>query len=761
MNVFYSWHNAKKRALKGIRSGKVRTLTTDVFDTLLLRTLSPEALTEASCTMFSRKHGIPIEEVKDARNQAWSMVTAASVAAGFDHDGDCNDFFLTWVRLLLGHKADEEVLRSLYLDVLKDELDLEACSLVQNAEMVELLTIARKHNVQVVAISDMYLDGPSVRQLLSVHGFNDLISDVITSGSYKLQKRTGRLFQRLIDEKKIVQNSTLHIGDDAVADGIMPTRFGINSLVVHNYDQMLHRFEGQLSGAPGYCRQAIIASSSKSGGAAYNLGRSQFGSIYSGFVHGIIEHLSQDQIDSLWFMAREGQLLQELFEIGCRELTEKPVPSCYLYTSRLASLRCQFVKLDIESIQSILANTPNWTVANLLKPLLLSPEQVEGIYSRNSVSGDTICSDRVIDKLLMDEELQRLVEDIGHVEREGFKAYLSSIGFPKIGRVGVVDVGWGGQIQENFTKALRLVGYETEVVGYYIATDDRAELRKGRGNAMRSLYASPGSVRPGRGAFRFVHALELATRAPHGSVIGYAKSGQPILADDNDKGRLKEMVDDPKIASIQQGVADFASEYFKWIGLLGLKPNITLAEGGVYLDRLALLPDPGEAAVLLNIDNVANMGMDEGFKLGSRPRLLKPSSFVRTIRSSLWKEGTVEVTLPYFGAIILFIKRHMSATVRSDIDSPPLNLTKRTKMIDTLISKDTFALKRERGDRGVFPSAKTPYETMRKRILFRVVRWGTSQENGDVSVPLRKLAWKLFKQHPRIQQLKYTIKRRR
>jgi len=760
MNVSYSWRAAKKRVLKGIKSGKFQTLTTDVFDTLLLRTLSPEALTEASCATISRKHGIPIEEVKEARGQAWSMVTAASVATGFDHDGDCNDFFLTWVRLLLGHKVDEEGLKTLYLDVLNDELQLEADSLVKNEEMVELINIARENNIKVVAISDMYLDVPSIRLLLSIHGFDDLISDVITSGSYKLQKRSGRLFQKLIAEGKIVQHSTLHIGDDPVADGIMPTMYGIKSIVVHDYNQMIHRFKCQLLGESSYCHQAITASSAKRAGAAYTLGRSQFGPIYSGFIHGVIEHLSRDQIDSLWFMAREGQLLQEMFELASQELTKKPVPSGYLYTSRLASLRCQLMQLDNESIQSIFANTPNRTVGNLLKPFLLTVQQIEAVHSRNGVTVDTFCSDKVIDKLLVDEELQRLVEHIGRVEREGFKAYLDSVGFPKTGRVGVVDVGWGGQIQENFTKALRLVGYDTEVVGYYVATDERAEVRKERGNAMRSLYATFGSRSAGRGAFRFVHALELATRAAHGSVVGYASNGQPMLTDDNDKGRLKEIVDDPKIGSIQQGIADFAAEYFKWIGRLGLQANTTISEGSVRLDRLALLPTPVEAAVLLNIDNVANLGMDEGYKLGSRPSLLKPFSFVRTIRSSLWREGAIEVTLPYVGAIFLFIWRNKSAPTRNDKETIHADLTQRDVIVDTHINKDVFAMKRANGDKGILTDARTPYATVRESALARLVGWRTAQENSVASVSLYKLGWKLFKQHPRVQQLKYVMKRR-
>jgi FMN phosphatase YigB (HAD superfamily) len=682
-----SWASTVRRAQGKILRGELEVLTVDVFDTLLLRRTNPNFVLKATVRYVARDLDLGVDFVERCRNRSWQMETAQAVSSGLDPDARVVPHFESWVRLMVGDSRSSEQVVDLAARYLAVELEFEAECLGSNREMAGLLQTAKAAGVRVVAISDMYLSAVHLRQLLDARGFAGLVDVIVTSGDVLLQKRTGRLFAHCLrDDGEIFPSGAardlskiLHIGDDAIADGTMARKHGITSIVTYDLALMRHRhLQHYASGLPpahAAAEAALHALRSEQRERPLQiLGATRFGPIYAGFVHAVAAQSVKDGVGSVWFMAREGWVLGEMYEQAVRAgLGDGRIKWGYLYVSRLATMRAQLTRFGEHEVGSISANTADRAYGKFFAPLLLDRVEVDRILGSVGLHFSQPSTQDGLQALLSAPAFVDAVASVGERERVGFRSYLERTGFPSEGRVAVVDVGWGGQIQENLCRALELIGSKVEVLGYYLGTDHRAEERRGRGLAIRSIVVdSERSAGTGAGAFSFVQGIELATRSPHGSVTGYSLDGLPVLADVDGKGRLDERADDPSIASIQQGILAFARRYFAFASLAALKPEESVELARDLVDLVSLVPTRKDAKLLLRFNNVANLGMDEGLRLGAGATLFEPRRLLHVLRTTLWQEGTVATAAPLFGPLaFLAYRRRRGRLVPTRPDAPP------------------------------------------------------------------------------------------
>lgn len=704
-----SWAATVRRVQSEIARGQIRVLTVDVFDTLLLRRTNPNFVLKATARFVARDLALDLNFVERCRNRSWQIEIAQAVSRGFDPDARVASHFESWVRLMVGDARSEEQVSELARRYLAVELEFEAECLGANAAMKGLLTSAKAAGVRVVAISDMYLSAADLRWLLASLGFEGLVDEVVTSGDTLLQKRTGRLFEHCLraggeifpDEADRDMSRLLHLGDDALADGRMAEKKGVRSIVTYDLDLMRHR---HLQHYAHYFPPAYAAAEAAHHALAnetrtrplHELGATRFGPIYAGFIHAVAAQAASDGVGSVWFMAREGWVLGEMYEQAVRcGLGDGRIKWGYLYVSRLATMRAQLTRFGEHEVASISSNTGDRTYGKLLSPLMLTREQADRVLGSVGLHFSQTSTEDGLRDLLSSPLLVESVAEIGRSEREGFRSYLERAGFPSKGRIAVVDVGWGGQIQENLCRALELIGSKVQVLGYYLGTDHRAEERRARGLAIRALVVdSERNTGGGAGAFSFVQGIELATRSPHGSVVGYSPEGVPLLADERGDGRRDERVDDPAIAAIQQGVLAFSGKYFGFASLAGLKAVDSILLARDMIDVVSLVPTRREASLLLGFNNVANLGMDEGLRLGGPASLLQPKALLATLRSTLWQEGTVAAAAPFAGPLaLLAYRRRKGRFVPVRTDAAPASWpTAQEAVFHEVIAPDALTL---------------------------------------------------------------------
>lgn len=193
----------------------------DVFDTLLLRTVpEPADIWE----IVSSENDMP--EFAAARWRADHEAWRQAVAGG--RDATMEDVYA----LLPGFRQ-----------LMNKELSVERRCLVADPEMVREWKRAGELGKRRVIVSDMYLPGEFVRELLRRNGIEGW-DGFYLSCERGCRKDTGKLFELVLAEQGVAANRILHVGDNPISDVDQPRRFGFRVCPVTK------PMDGLLSAAP-------------------------------------------------------------------------------------------------------------------------------------------------------------------------------------------------------------------------------------------------------------------------------------------------------------------------------------------------------------------------------------------------------------------------------------------------------------------------------------------------------------------------------
>ncbi|MBA3679195.1 HAD family hydrolase [Candidatus Saccharibacteria bacterium] len=214
-----------------------KSLTVDIFDTILLRTWAPEQwrffiLAKAMQTEFARAN-IPVTRyfIYTHRNEFTRLLRDTNIQAGHDHETTHTKIF----KLIIGEvvrrssvKLSKKQVEILLKCLTQIELKFEISQLKPNKSLLKALKALPK-KTKVYFVSDMYLETPQLKKLLKAHSI-DIFSDGISSADHLHGKSSGRSFERLQDKHLQIDFSTnLHIGDNRISDATNPKRLGMQT----------------------------------------------------------------------------------------------------------------------------------------------------------------------------------------------------------------------------------------------------------------------------------------------------------------------------------------------------------------------------------------------------------------------------------------------------------------------------------------------------------------------------------------------------
>lgn len=221
-------HPNEEEVLDGIE-----LVSTDLFDTLLLRTLRSErARIVGGERIFARRlaeQGLPVSEIwlVEARLEAQRLAYRALDMAERDGEVMLRDVIARQLAILGLPKARMEALCETRLAI---ELDIEKASLRPNLQLAALLRRCREEGRRVIAISDIGLPTSVLDALVShLHG-PKLLDRIYSSADLGLTKRRGELFQAVLAAEGGHAGRTLHVGDDRLADHAVPSSLGLRTL---------------------------------------------------------------------------------------------------------------------------------------------------------------------------------------------------------------------------------------------------------------------------------------------------------------------------------------------------------------------------------------------------------------------------------------------------------------------------------------------------------------------------------------------------
>ena len=515
-------------------------------DTLIRRTCHPEAVKLATAQhVFLRfYHTLKPDfsthwHVYEKRTEIERHMAQRAEQAGHDGEYELIDVFQHWLESILVYPYPfsfhlEEVAK----DVAENELRFEILHTFPDDDLMGFIKDYPAEKT--FYLSDFYMSSSLLNRLLRHHGLQAFLPEGLVSCDVMLNKRSGRLFKHLHSIHGVTPDAHVHIGDNPFSDVEMPRQLGIKAL--HYLPQAGH--QARIS------REALFSSrntlfahlmglaqtqedhpelkQNKDAKAAFELGL-QAASLFTGFALFIAEQAIMDGVESLFFFTREGEFFARLFKVifpdGVYNGHKLP-PYSVLAVSRQATFSPSLKEVSLAEFNRIWALNWQQNLSTLFKILGVDPEDFEPLLADLSLSLEEMIvrpqDDQRIASLLDDPKFSSAVLTKRDEKQQLLKAYLQQEGILGKKKIGCVDIGWRGSIQDNLAHLIP----ECETVGYYLAL--RRFINVQPLNAVKRAFGPDQREGTYADFFETFEPLELLCNSPYGSVIDYRKENGHI-----------------------------------------------------------------------------------------------------------------------------------------------------------------------------------------------------------------------------------------
>lgn len=688
----------KKHILQYIEKNNIKTISFDIFDTLLHRRCDPDAILDGVSNWLKfelQNYGFThSKDVLQARHNAYFTVMNQKAVQGLDQDLTLRELAPIWIDNLVEINEDSKAI--LVEAIIQKELELELHAIYENIFNHELLMELKQLDVRVLLISDMYLGIEIVEKLLERNKFKGLYDICYVSGDVSLLKRTGRLFEYVIEKENLIPNEHLHIGDNYEADYKMAKVKGLHAVFLGDneldYKKNINKFDYKISKQDQSWKGYAIASYANSspyeiGTFAETYAKKYFGPIYASFIHKTIERCIENHVDRVYFLSREGFLLGMIYNELVDEVyySHKIDEAHYLYVSRLSTyLAAMNGKIGLREIRSVADNVGVLTIKILLAPLqiednvLINISKRHGLNDINEPLPHFFMSWTPFINFINDSELLEIVQS----KSEEYKALLLELleqeGFFDSKKVALVDVGWGGQIQENIYTVVKDRKDKPDILGFYMATNGNAHTRKTPDNWMEWIISDKAHLSwQGLSAFDFVQSFEAIARAPHPTVIGYERGIDggivPKLKSELESSRIAEAEDDILLSTMQKGIMEFVESYKYGIKLFSANAENTIPYAKSIMDVAIRFPKKEEARILLSLRNSSDLGLNDLFALGDHnvKKLFSLKAIYQTLRKSFWRYGTSALLYGHYMQVLFSFNEYRKSIPKQEISLAP------------------------------------------------------------------------------------------
>ncbi|PKF77760.1 hypothetical protein CW749_19680 [Vibrio sp. vnigr-6D03] len=506
-------------------SDNTEFIFTDFFDTLVHRKCHPEEIKKRWCAQLIDFFNLPISsrEFYDLRNSIESELCGNRYVEVQESEFKYEEL-ITLLWQFLKSKYLFDFSESEFFDTcLNIELSLEKKSQEVNLDVVNFLENQIKLGIKIVIVSDFYCGKDFIKSLSDYHGFSDLVSDIYVSSDYFKSKRSGKLYEYLIETYHLNPNNVLMIGDNYHSDYKKAKDVGINSIHIDrsdffkSYDRSFDK-TSNLNNLKKDLKNVFSKDSGKFLWAVIPL--------YI-FTIKLIANLNRNNEKDVIFLAREGEFLKEIFDVLSKDRPSR-ISSHYMYASRRGTYLPSLSTLDDESFEKLFRQYPKMSLSTFLKTV--------GLCDYISIlQGELegISFDEVHEELKTTEPFQKLISSTSfrskyEVSREEqnkyLRKYLDSLISNKV--VNLVDVGWKGSIQDNIHLATK-----RSINGYYcciLSGSNSSSNNVKNGLLFRQLSVFNDSIYN-----EFRASYEIFCGASHGSLIRYSDTSDFGILEDN------------------------------------------------------------------------------------------------------------------------------------------------------------------------------------------------------------------------------------
>ena len=298
----------------------------DVFDTLLLRPFVVPTDIFSYIEKYYNKPGFAVERIIAEKK--------ARLIKQFKNKA-CED---------ITYEDIYNKINSKYKDAYSLEKEFEYQILQANNEMLDIYNYALAKNKKIIITSDMYLDSEFLAKVLNKNGYFGF-EKIYVSSEIGLCKGSGNIFKYILNELKIQPQKLLHLGDNHHSDFNVPKENKISSFyyrkISERYFNLYNNILGNYYQNPNNHEHVDFSSvvginiireyNSKTLDYWEKFGYILGGPLGTAYVASLVEILKCRDISDIFFIARDGYLLKEIFD---KLYPDSNVKSHYIYASR-------------------------------------------------------------------------------------------------------------------------------------------------------------------------------------------------------------------------------------------------------------------------------------------------------------------------------------------------------------------------------------------------------------------------------------------
>lgn len=514
----------------------------DIFDTLLIRPFaSPDKVFDYLEEIVWREYGI--RRYKELRTTAESTAREGKSQAG--------DVKISEIYTVLSKIAKIDTVTA--IELLNLEVNTEKRLFIPRIELIESVKYAKRMGKRVILVSDTYFEKKHVKDFLASHNL-DFFDEMYLSCEIGKRKDRGDMWDYVIEKEGIQPFNFLHVGDNEESDiqrihdrgfpnyihvmrpSVLFRQSRLGSILWRRMNPPAGWRESLLYGKISNClcsnpdKKHLILSP-RLFEDPFITGYIVFGPIFFNFMNWLINNARKDKCQHLWFIAREGYLLNSLYDTIIRhpdlqEIRAELPHTSYFLCSRRTAIFASFG--GDENIPQLMDGLFTGTLRDFFTKRLLTnaTNQIEDRLGTELLDRQvSLVKDRNVISNAIREVTDILVVEATR-EREFLLKYCQNQGFEPTKRISVVDLGYSGTIQYALST---LLNYPID--GYYFVTQKGAKKLSSAGLNYCAYFGQNVDLSPRKcPIFHYSLLLEAVLTAPIGQLIRFDANpaGDPV-----------------------------------------------------------------------------------------------------------------------------------------------------------------------------------------------------------------------------------------
>lgn len=500
-----------------------KLLSLDIWDTILRRRCHPDAIKVCTSREFYLRARDYLKDDKRNLRALTKLRVDVEVEigtecreSGFDDEYNIKDVFRRWITYAC--KTDYPDVDTLVEELYEFELNTEIKNIYLDPTIDS--TVDSIEHEKLVCISDFYTDKQFLYRLIDSVGMKNKIEEIYCSCDYKVNKRSGRLFELTEKECGVEPSEHIHIGDNGYSDVEVPKRIGIEA--IHYLPEEEHKKRKE--------REAEFTFELKNS-LKYNsfplTSDRDISLFFYGFIADIMESCIEKKIRKVYFFTREGEFYKDIFDSIAEFYDKNRVPKSYiLEVSRLSTFVASLREFTLDEMMRLWNQYSIQSMAAMFKSLAMDVANVKIFLDRYSIDPDEVLTYpwtlEPVQKLFADQEFKSFMEEYIASRKKQLLDYCKNKDLTEDTdeEIAIVDIGWRGTIQDNlcylFNKAM--------INGYYVGLIQF--LNKQPENSRKYGYLDKCSF--ARALLTISTPFEMICNSPNGSTVGYDKNADGI-----------------------------------------------------------------------------------------------------------------------------------------------------------------------------------------------------------------------------------------